>query len=110
MNILLVDDDAELAILLSEFLHREGFAVDSAQEGNRGLEKALQPGVDLVVLDVMLPGIDGFEILRRLRQKSKVPVLMLTARGEDVDRIVGLELGADDYVVKPFSPQRTSRP
>jgi two-component system response regulator CpxR len=105
VHILLVDDDAELASLLSEFLRREGFTVEAAHEGNRGLEKALQPGIDLVVLDVMLPGIDGFEILKRLRQKSTVPVLMLTARGEDVDRIVGLELGADDYLAKPFNPR-----
>jgi two-component system response regulator CpxR len=105
VHILLVDDDAELASLLSEFLRREGFTVEAAHEGNRGLEKALQPGIDLVVLDVMLPGIDGFEILKRLRQRSKVPVLMLTARGEDVDRIVGLELGADDYLAKPFNPR-----
>ena len=105
MHILLVDDDAELASLLSEFLEREGFTVEAAHEGNRGLERALQPDIDLVVLDVMLPGIDGFEILKRLRQKSKVPVLMLTARGEDVDRIVGLELGADDYLAKPFNPR-----
>jgi two-component system response regulator CpxR len=100
-----VDDDAELCALLTEFLKREGFTLDCAHEGNLGLEKALQPGVDLVVLDVMLPGIDGFEILRRLRQQSKVPVMMLTARGEDVDRIVGLELGADDYLPKPFNPR-----
>ena len=103
MHILLVDDDAELCALLKEFLTREGFTVDSAHEGDRGLEKATQAGVDLVVLDVMLPGIDGFEILRRLRRRSKVPVIMLTARGEDVDRIVGLELGADDYLPKPFN-------
>ena len=103
MHILLVDDDAELTSLLGEFLRREGFTVETADEGNRGLEKALQPAIDLVVLDVMLPGLDGFEILKRLRQKSKVPVLMLTARGEDVDRIVGLELGADDYLAKPFN-------
>ena len=105
MRILLVDDDAELCSLLTEFLKREGLAVDCEHEGNRGLEKALQPDVDLVVLDVMLPGIDGFEILRRLRAQSKVPVLMLTARGEDVDRIIGLELGADDYLPKPFNPR-----
>ena len=105
MNILLVDDDAELASLLGEFLRREAFTVEAAHEGNKGLERALQPGIDLVVLDVMLPGIDGFEILRRLRQKSAVPVIMLTARSEDVDRIVGLELGADDYLTKPFSPR-----
>jgi two-component system response regulator CpxR len=105
VHILLVDDDAELCGLLGEFLRREGFEVDSAHDGVHGLEKASQPGVDLVVLDVMLPGLDGFEILRRLRHESKVPVIMLTARGEDVDRIVGLELGADDYLAKPFNPR-----
>lgn len=101
----MVDDDAELCALLREFLQREGFTVTCAHEGNRGLAKALEPEIDLVVLDVMLPGIDGFEILRRLRSQSKVPVIMLTARGEDVDRIVGLELGADDYLPKPFNPR-----
>ena len=106
MPILLIDDDAELCSLLGEFLQREGFHVEFEHEGLRGLEKALEPGVDLVVLDVMLPGIDGFEILRRLRPKSKVPVIMLTARGEDVDRIIGLELGADDYLPKPFTPEQ----
>jgi two-component system, OmpR family, response regulator CpxR len=105
VHILLVDDDAELCSLLGEFLQREGFDVECAHEGTGGLEKAGQPGVDLVVLDVMLPGLDGFEILRRLRQHSKVPVIMLTARGEDVDRIIGLELGADDYLPKPFNPR-----
>jgi two-component system response regulator CpxR len=105
VHILLIDDDAELCSLLGEFLRREGFTMDCEHEGPRGLQKAAQPGVDLVVLDVMLPGLDGFEILRRLRQQSKVPVVMLTARGEDVDRIVGLELGADDYLPKPFNPR-----
>jgi two-component system response regulator CpxR len=105
VNLLLIDDDAELASLLGEFLRREGFTVEAAHEGYHGLDRALQPGVDLVVLDVMLPGIDGFEILRRLRATSGVPVLMLTARGEDVDRIVGLDLGADDYLAKPFNPR-----
>ena len=105
MHILLIDDDAELCALLGEFLRREGFSVDFAHEGNAGLAHALADGIDLVVLDVMLPGIDGFEILRRLRHQSKVPVIMLTARGEDVDRIVGLELGADDYLPKPFNPR-----
>jgi two-component system response regulator CpxR len=105
VHILLVDDDAELCGLLGEFLRREGFDVDCAHEGHLGLQKAAQPDVDLVVLDVMLPGLDGFEILRRLRQQSKVPVIMLTARGEDVDRIIGLELGADDYLPKPFNPR-----
>ena len=105
MHILLVDDDAELCGLLREFLQREGFTVSCEHEGSRGLATAQQAGIDLVVLDVMLPGLDGFEILRRLRAQSKVPVIMLTARGEDVDRIVGLELGADDYLPKPFNPR-----
>jgi len=105
VHILLVDDDAELTSLLGEFLRREGFTIDTEHEGNRGLARASEPAVDLIVLDVMLPGLDGFEILRRLRQVSKVPVIMLTARGEDVDRIVGLELGADDYLPKPFNPR-----
>jgi DNA-binding response OmpR family regulator len=105
VNLLLVDDDGELCSLLGEFLRREGFNVECEHDGVRGLEKAGKPGVDLVILDVMLPGMDGFEILRRLRQESRVPVVMLTARGEDVDRIVGLELGADDYLPKPFNPR-----
>ena len=105
MHILLVDDDAELCSLLVEFLEREGFTVVCAHDGLHGLEMAVKTGIDLVILDVMLPGIDGFEILRRLRPRSAVPVLMLTARGEDVDRIVGLELGADDYLPKPFNPR-----
>jgi two-component system, OmpR family, response regulator CpxR len=105
VHILLVDDDTELTSLLGEFLRREGFTVEAEHEGNRGLARASEPGVDLVVLDVMLPGIDGFEILRRLRTISHVPVIMLTARGEDVDRIIGLELGADDYLPKPFNPR-----
>ncbi len=105
MHILVVDDDAELCTLLGEFLRREGYTVDCDHEGNAGLTSALAGGFDLIVLDVMLPGLDGFEILRRLRQQSKVPVIMLTARGEDVDRIIGLELGADDYLPKPFNPR-----
>ena len=100
-----MDDDAELCLLLSEFLKREGFEIECEHDGPGGLQKALSGGADLVVLDVMLPGLDGFEILRRLRPHSKVPVVMLTARGEDVDRIVGLELGADDYLPKPFNPR-----
>lgn len=105
MHILLIDDDVELCSLLGEFLKREGFTVECEHEGNRGLDRAGQPAIDLVVLDVMLPGLDGFEILRRLRTHSKVPVIMLTARGEDVDRIIGLEIGADDYLAKPFNPR-----
>jgi two-component system, OmpR family, response regulator CpxR len=105
MALLIVDDDAELCSLLKEFLEREGFAVQCIGEGHAALEAAQQGGFELIVLDVMLPGLDGFEILKRLRLTSRVPVLMLTARGEDVDRIVGLELGADDYLPKPFNPR-----
>ena len=102
---MLIDDDTELCSLLAEFLKGEGFAVECVHEGRRGLERALHGGFSLVILDVMLPGLDGFEILRRLRKESRVPVLMLTARADDVDRIVGLELGADDYLPKPFNPR-----
>jgi two-component system, OmpR family, response regulator CpxR len=98
-----VDDDEELAGLLSELLTREGFRVDMQHDGPKGLAAALGGGYDLMVLDVMLPGMDGFEILRRVRRESRLPVLMLTARGEDEDRIIGLELGADDYLPKPFN-------
>ncbi|HLN02839.1 MAG TPA: response regulator transcription factor [Bryobacteraceae bacterium] len=105
MRILLIDDDAELCSLLVEFLTREGFSIECEHEGKRGLERALHGGFDLIVLDVMLPGLDGFEILRRLRAESHIPVLMLTARGEDMDRIAGLEMGADDYLAKPFNPR-----
>jgi two-component system response regulator CpxR len=105
VNILLVDDDVELCGLLGEFLKREGFSIACEHEGHGALERALSEKPDLIVLDVMLPGLDGFEILRRLRAQSKIPVIMLTARGEDVDRIIGLELGADDYLPKPFNPR-----
>ena len=103
MRILIIDDDAELCALLKEFLQREGYTVECENDGRLGLEAALRGDFRLAVLDVMLPGMDGFEILRRLRQQSKLPVLMLTARGEDTDRIIGLELGADDYLSKPFN-------
>lgn len=108
MRLLVIDDDVELCALLSEFLQREGFQVECENEGRQGLERALQGGFDLIVLDVMLPGMDGFEILKRLRTHGRVPVLMLTARGEDIDRIIGLELGADDYLAKPFNPRELS--
>ena len=108
MRLLVVDDDVELCSLLDEFLRREGYTVESVHDGKAGLEKALQGGYDLIILDVMLPGMDGFEILKRLRAQSRVPVLMLTARGEDVDRIIGLEIGADDYLSKPFNPRELS--
>jgi two-component system response regulator CpxR len=105
VRLLLIDDDTELCGLLKEFLRREGFTLEAEHEGRRGLDRAAAGGWDLIILDVMLPGLDGFAILRELRKKSRTPVLMLTARGEDVDRIVGLELGADDYLPKPFNPR-----
>jgi DNA-binding response OmpR family regulator len=104
-RILVVDDDAALCELLSEYLEREGYEVESAADGEAGAASAVERRFDLVVLDVMLPGLGGFEVLRRVRALSNVPVIMLTARGEDVDRIVGLELGADDYLPKPFNPR-----
>jgi len=108
MRLLIVDDDVELCSLLQEFLEGEGFTVECLHEGRAALEAAQRSGFDLIILDVMLPGMDGLEILKRLRLESRVPVLMLTARGEDVDRIIGLELGADDYLPKPFNPRELS--
>src|SRR4051794_11555043 len=104
-RILVIDDDVELCSLVSEYLQPEGFQVDAVYDGNTGLERALTGEHVLVVLDVMLPGLNGFEVLRRIRGTSAIPVLLLTARGEDVDRIVGLEIGADDYLPKPFNPR-----
>lgn len=105
MRILIIDDDAELCALLKEFLDRDGLEVSFANDGDSGLRRTASETFDLVVLDLMLPGIDGFEVLRRLRASSRVPVIMLTARGEEEDRIVGLDLGADDYLAKPFNPR-----
>ncbi|MBE0617682.1 MAG: response regulator transcription factor [Proteobacteria bacterium] len=105
IRILVIDDDAELCELLADYLGQEGFAVDARHDAESGLTAALAGGHALVVLDVMLPGMSGFEVLRRLRERSRMPVLMLTARGDDVDRIVGLEMGADDYLPKPFNPR-----
>src|SRR5712672_2887436 len=104
-SILVVDDDTELCGLVQEYLTSEGFTSDAVHDGEQGLQRGLSGDYALVVLDVMLPGINGFEVLRRLRSVSKTPVLLLTARGEDVDRIVGLEIGADDYLPKPFNPR-----
>jgi len=104
-RILIIDDDVELCSLVAEYLSAEGFQVESVYDGTRGLDRALHGEHVLVVLDVMLPGLNGFEVLRRMRNNSRTPVLLLTARGEDVDRIVGLELGADDYLPKPFNPR-----
>src|SRR5512136_2172976 len=104
-SILIIDDDKDLCELLRDYLTAEGFAVASVHNGPDGAELAVSGSYALVVLDVMLPGINGFDVLRKIRAVSKIPVLMLTARGEDVDRIVGLEIGADDYLPKPFNPR-----
>ncbi|HKW67371.1 MAG TPA: response regulator, partial [Terriglobales bacterium] len=104
-RVLVVDDDVELCDLVKEFLEPEGLQVEAVHNGNRGLERALSGEHALVVLDVMLPGMNGLDVLRKLRATSTAPVLLLTARGQDVDRIVGLELGADDYLPKPFNPR-----
>lgn len=105
IKLLLIDDDQELCDLLGEYLQGEGFAVRATGNWQEGLSEALSGAFHLVVLDVMLPQVSGFEVLQRLRAASAIPVLMLTARGEDVDRIVGLEMGADDYLPKPFNPR-----
>ncbi len=107
-HILVVDDDAELCKLVSRFLGAEGYSVQTVQASRLGIERALSGDYDLVVLDVMLPELDGFEVLRRIRTKSSLPVLMLTARGDDLDRILGLEIGADDYLPKPFNTRELS--
>lgn len=104
-RILLVDDDVELASLLKDYLEREGYEAQLTHDGETGAQTALGGAFDLIVLDVMLPRLNGIEALRRIRAASLVPVLMLTARGDDVDRVVGLELGADDYVPKPCTPR-----
>ena len=104
-HILLADDDMELGEMLTQYLGTEGFAVDTAHDGETALTMARAGTYDLVILDVMMPRLSGFDVLRALRPRSLVPVLMLTARGEDVDSIVGLELGADDYLAKPCNPR-----
>ena len=104
-RVLLIDDDTRMYELLAQYLGQNGISVTHAADGGRGLA-ALEAGAyDAVLLDVMMPGLDGLEVCRRIRAKSTVPVLMLTARGDETDRVVGLELGADDYLAKPFSPR-----
>ena len=104
-QILLVDDDVELSGMLCDFLNRDGFEASAVHDGESGVARALSGQFAVVVLDVMMPGVNGIEALRRIRAASQVPVLMLTAKGDDMDRIVGLELGADDYVPKPCLPR-----
>ena len=101
----MIEDDAHLAAMVSEYLGANGFEVAVAADGERGLARLAEGSFGAVLLDVMLPGLDGFEVCRRIRARADVPVLMLTARGDDTDRIVGLELGADDYLPKPFNPR-----
>ena len=104
-TILLADDDIELCGLLKEYFESEGFDVRVANDGAAALDEAGKPGLDLVVLDVMMPKMNGMDVLRELRKVSRLPVIMLTAKGDDMDRILGLELGADDYVPKPCNPR-----
>jgi two-component system, OmpR family, response regulator CpxR len=104
-RVLVVDDDVELCELLAQYLKAEGFDLEAVANGEQGVGRALSGEHALVVLDVMLPAMQGFEVLRQIRAQSPIPVLMLTARGDDLDRILGLELGADDYLPKPFNPR-----
>jgi two-component system, OmpR family, response regulator CpxR len=105
VRLLLVDDDAELRGLMTEFFGSHGIAVDTAPDGAQGLARAVEDRHDLVLLDVMMPKLDGFEVLRQIRRRSKIPVIMLTARTSQADRVAGLEGGADDYLPKPFGPE-----
>jgi two-component system response regulator CpxR len=110
-HILLIDDDIELCEMLSEYIQTEGFSVDTVHDGLDGIQQALGQGAhakhcyDAIILDVMLPSADGFTVLRKIREQSQIPILMLTAKGDDIDRIVGLEMGADDYLPKPCNPR-----
>src|SRR5438093_7558471 len=104
-RILLIEDDARLAEMVSEYLGEAGFRVSIAAQGRSGLDRLAREAYDALVLDLMLPDMDGLEVCRQLRAKSDIPVLMLTARGEAMDRVVGLEIGADDYLRKPFAPR-----
>lgn len=105
MKVLIVDDDINISELVSLYLQKEGFSVTCAYDGEAALKAVDEESPDLVLLDVMMPGLDGFETLRLLREKSSVPVIMLSAKGEPMDKINGLDYGADDYVTKPFEPQ-----
>ena len=104
-QLLVIDDDVELCKLVTRYLTQEGFQIASVNGGASGAELALSGNYALVVLDVMMPGVNGFDVLRRIRAESRIPVLMLTAKGDALDRVLGLEMGADDYLPKPFNPQ-----
>src|SRR6266403_3596853 len=103
-QILVIDDDVELCELVAEYLEPEGYRVEAVHDGYQGVQRALSGEHALAVLDYMLPGLNGFEVLRQIRAASSLPVVMLTARGDDVNRIIGLQIGADDYLQKPFNP------
>ena len=107
-KVLIIEDEKAIVDIIAFNLKREGYQTEEAYDGQEGLRLALQPDVDLVLLDVMLPLMDGFELLRRLREKSNVPVIMVTAREEERDKVFGLESGADDYITKPFSVKELS--
>ena len=104
-RILVVDDEERIRRLLKMYLEKEGYIIEEAEDGETALQKSLDSDFDLILLDVMLPGIDGVEVCTRLRQSKATPVIMLTAKGEEINRVQGFEVGADDYVVKPFSPR-----
>ena len=104
-KILVVDDEPNIIALAKLYLERDGYQVEEARNGQEALSKQSAANPDLIILDLMLPDIDGFEVCRQIRRKSNVPIMMLTARKEDVDKIVGLEMGADDYLTKPFNPR-----
>lgn len=104
MNMLIADDNRQIVSILEEYAKKEGFSVTTASDGHGALEKALSMDFDMILLDVMMPGMDGFTVCREIRRQSNVPIIMITARGEDFERIMGLDIGADDYIVKPFSP------
>jgi len=104
-QVLVIDDDVEFCKLVTRYLTQEGFQIDSVNGGAPGAERALSGNYALVVLDVMMPGVNGFDVLRRIRAQSRIPILMLTAKGDALDRVLGLEMGADDYLPKPFNPQ-----
>ena len=103
-QILVIDDDVELCELVAEYLEPDGYRVEAVHDGHEGVRRALSGDHALVVLDYMLPGLNGFEVLRQIRATSRVPIVMLTARGDDMNRIIGLQIGADDYLPKPFNP------
>ncbi|MFC1523918.1 response regulator [Thermodesulfobacteriota bacterium] len=105
ISVLLIEDDTKLASLTGKYLEQHGIVVALCEDGNQGLKQALQHNFDVILLDLMLPGMDGITLCRQLRRQKDVPIIMLTARGEEADKVLGLEIGADDYLPKPFSPR-----